>query len=121
MKGLLDGVSAGLKALSSLVFFLAMTALSLIFLLATGPRSGPGPSATWASRQSVARTVTGRTLESLRGYFLGLTIIAVFNAVVVLVGRSVLGVPLPATLAFITFLAPTSPTWAPGPRRASRC
>lgn len=102
--GLLNGVSSGLKALSSLVFFLAMTLLSLIFLLSDGPKIR-----TWAERhmgmpQTVARTVTSRTLESLRGYFLGLTILAVFNAVVVLVGALILGVPLPATLAFVTFV-----------------
>ena len=104
VKGLLDGVSSGLKALSSLVFFLAMTTLSLIFLLSDGPKIRA-----WAERhmgvpQTVAHTVTGRTLESLRGYFLGLTIIAVFNAVLVFVGALLLGVPLPATLAFITFV-----------------
>ncbi len=104
VKSLLDGVSSGLKALSSLVFFLAMTTLSLIFLLSDGPKIRA-----WAERhmgvpQTVAHTVTGRTLESLRGYFLGLTIIAVFNAVLVFVGALLLGVPLPATLAFITFV-----------------
>jgi len=104
VKGLLDGVSTGLKSLSSLIFFLAMLALSLIFLLSDGPKIRA-----WGERhagvpQSVARTVTGRVLESLRGYFLGLTIIAVFNAVVVFAGALILGVPLPATLAFITFV-----------------
>ena len=38
VSALLNGLGAGLKALSSLVFFLAMTALSLIFLLADGPK-----------------------------------------------------------------------------------
>ena len=31
----------------------------------------------------VAHIVTGRVLQSLRGYFLGVTIVAAFNAVVV--------------------------------------
>src|SRR4051794_21974501 len=38
VNALLHGVSAGLSKLSSLVFFLAMTLLSLIFLLADGPK-----------------------------------------------------------------------------------
>lgn len=117
VKSLLDGVSSGLQSLSSLVFFLAMTVLSLIFLLSDGPKIR-----TWSERHMgvpapVARTVTGRTLEALRGYFLGLTIIAVFNAVVVLVGALVLGVPLPATLAFVTFVAAYVPylgAWTAG-------
>ena len=104
VKGLLDGVSTGLKPLSSLVFFLAMTALSLVFLLSDGPKIRAWTERHMGVPQSVAHTVTGRTLEALRGYFLGLTILAVFNAVVVLVGALILGVPLPATLAFITFV-----------------
>ena len=104
VKSLLNGVSAGLKSLSSLVFFLAMTALSLIFLLSDGPKIRAWSERHMGVPQSVAHTVTGRTLEALRGYFLGLTILAVFNAVVVLVGALILGVPLAATLAFVTFV-----------------
>jgi predicted PurR-regulated permease PerM len=105
VKSLLDGVSSGLKALSSLVFFLAMTALSLIFFLSDGPKIRAWGERHMGVPQTVARTVTGRTLEALRGYFLGLTIIAAFNAVIVLIGALILGVPLPATLAFVTFVA----------------
>jgi len=105
VKSLLDGLSAGVGALSSLLFFLAMTALSLIFLMADGPTIRAWGERHMGVPASVARTVTGRTLESLRNYFLGLTILAVFNGVVVFVGALVLGVPLPATLAVITFLA----------------
>ena len=83
VSALLDGVVGGLSALSSIVFFLAMTALSLFFLLKDGP-----VIRTWAERHlgvpmPVAQTITGRVLGALRGYFLGLTIIALFNAVVV--------------------------------------
>jgi predicted PurR-regulated permease PerM len=114
---LLDGVSAGLKSLSSLVFFLAMTTLSLIFLLSDGPKIRAWGERHMGVPQTVARTVTGRVLESLRGYFLGLTIIAVFNAVLVFVGALLLGVPLPATLAFITFVGAYVPylgAWVAG-------
>jgi putative heme transporter len=117
VKSLLDGVSAGLKSLSSLVFFLAMTALSMIFLLSDGPKIRAWGERHLGVPQSVARTVTGRVLESLRGYFLGLTIIAVFNAVIVLIGALILGVPLPATLAFITFVGAYVPylgAWVAG-------
>ena len=85
---LLHGVAAGVKELSSLVFFLALTALSLFFLLKDGPTIRA-----WGERHlgvptTVAHTVTQRVLQSLRGYFFGVTIVAVFNAVVVGVGRS---------------------------------
>ncbi len=117
VKGLLDGVSSGLKALSSLVFFLAMTALSLIFLMSDGPTIRAWGERHMGVPPSVARTVSTRTLESLRGYFVGLTIIAVFNGVLVLLGALVLGVPLPATLAVVTFLAAYIPylgAWTAG-------
>jgi predicted PurR-regulated permease PerM len=41
---------------------------------------------------------------SLRGYFLGVTIVAAFSAVVVTIGCLILGVPLIGTIAAVTFL-----------------
>jgi predicted PurR-regulated permease PerM len=99
------------------VFFLAMTVLSLIFLLADGPKIRA-----WGERHMgvplpVARTVTKRTLESLRGYFLGVTIVAAFNGAVVTVGALILGVPLAGTIGLVTFLAAYVPylgAWTAG-------
>jgi predicted PurR-regulated permease PerM len=114
---LLKGVAGGLKQLSSLVFFLAMTALSLLFLLADGPKIRA-----WGERHMgvpvpVARTITGRTLQSLRAYFLGVTLVAAFNAAVVGLGALVLGVPLAGTIAVVTLLAAYVPyigAWTAG-------
>jgi predicted PurR-regulated permease PerM len=47
----------------------------------------------------LARTITGRVLQSLRGYFFGVTIVAASNAVVVGLGALILGVPLAGTIA----------------------
>ena len=52
----------------------------------------------------VAHTITGRALQSLRGYFLGVTIVAVFSAVLVGGGALALGVPLAGTIAVVTFI-----------------
>jgi predicted PurR-regulated permease PerM len=117
VNALLKGLGAGLATLSSLVFFLAMTVLSLIFLLADGPKIRA-----WGERHMgvplpVARTVTKRTLESLRGYFLGVTIVAAFNGAVVTVGALILGVPLAGTIGLVTFLAAYVPylgAWTAG-------
>ena len=114
---LLKGVAGGLKELSSLVFFLAMTALSLLFLLADGPKIRA-----WGERHvglpvPVARTITSRTLQSLRGYFVGVTLVAAFNAAVVGLGAIVLGVPLAGTIAVVTLLAAYVPylgAWTAG-------
>ncbi len=117
VSALLDGVVGGVSALSSLVFFLAMTVLSLFFLLKDGP-----VIRTWAERNMgvpmpVARTITGRVLGALRGYFLGLTIIALFNAAVVAIGAWVLGVPLIGTIVAVTFVGAYIPyigAWTAG-------
>jgi predicted PurR-regulated permease PerM len=114
---LLGGLAAGIKQLSSLVFFLAMTTLSLVFLLSDGPRIRAWGERHMGVPRPVARTVTQRTLESLRGYFLGVTIVAAFNAVVVGIGALILGVPLAGTIAIVTLLAAYVPylgAWTAG-------
>jgi predicted PurR-regulated permease PerM len=102
---LLDGLGTGITALSSLAFFLALTALSLFFLLKDGPSIRA-----WGERHvgvpvDVARVVSHRVLGSLRGYFLGVTIVAAYSAVIVFIGALILGVPLAGTIAVVTFLA----------------
>ena len=114
---LLGGLGTGLKALSSLVFFLAMTALSLVFLLADGPKIRRWGERHMGVPEPVARSVSARTLQSLRGYFLGVTLIAAFNAAVVGLGAFVLGVPLAGTIAVVTFLGAYVPylgAWTAG-------
>ena len=114
---LLHGVSSGLRTLSSLVFFAALVALSLFFLLKDGPQIRA-----WGERHlpiptPVAHVAVERILQSLRGYFLGVTIVAAFNGVVVGLGALLLGVPLPGTIAAITFIAAYVPylgAWASG-------
>ena len=117
VSALLDGLAVSVAKLSSLVFFLALTALSLFFLLSDGPKIRA-----WAERHSgvplpVAETISRRALQSLRGYFLGVTIVAAFNAVVVALGALILGVPLIGTIAAVTFLGAYVPylgAWAAG-------
>ena len=117
VSGLLQGVVSGIKDLSGLAFFLALTALSLVFLLKDGPMIR-----SWVERHSgvpipVAHIVSERVLQSLRGYFFGVTIVAAFNAVVVSIGGLILGVPLIGTIAVVTFLGAYVPylgAWGAG-------
>jgi putative heme transporter len=114
---LLHGVAGGLSALSSLVFFLAMTALSLFFLLKDGPTIRAWTERHLGVPRDIARTMTQRVLGALRGYFLGTTIVAAFNAVVVAIGAWVLGVPLIGTIAAVTFVGAYIPyigAWSAG-------
>jgi putative heme transporter len=103
-KALVDGLVTGIEALASLAFFLAMTVLSLFFLLKDGPAIR-----SWAERNTglpgeISHTITERTLQSLRGYFLGVTIVATFSAVLVGGAALVLGIPLAGTIAVVTFI-----------------
>jgi putative heme transporter len=117
LPALLEGVGGGLKALSSLAVFLGLTALSLFFLLKDG-----GLIRRWAESHmrvppEAAHQMGDRVLESLRGYFVGVTFVAVFNAVVVGVGALLLGVPLAGSIATVTFLGAYIPylgAWSAG-------
>jgi len=96
--------ASGIESLASPAFFLAMTILSLFFLLKDGPSIR-----SWTERHvglptDVAHTIASRTLQSLRGYFLGVTIVAVFSAVLVGGAALVLGIPLAGTIAVVTFI-----------------
>ncbi len=114
---LLHGVATGIDRLSSLAFFLAMTTLSLFFLLKDGPTIRSWTERHMGVPADVSRTVTGRALQSLRGYFLGVTIVAGFNAILVGGGALLLGVPLAGTIAVVTFLGGYIPyigAWSAG-------
>jgi predicted PurR-regulated permease PerM len=52
----------------------------------------------------VASTITSNVIKSLRRYFLGVTIVAAFNAVVVGIGALLLDIPLAGTIAVVTFV-----------------
>jgi predicted PurR-regulated permease PerM len=114
---LLNGLVGGLRSLSSLVVFLSLTALSLFFLLKDGRTIRA-----WAERHMrvpdrVAHQMTGRVLQSLRGYFVGVTIVAAFNAVVVTLGALLLGVPEVGAITIVTFLGAYVPylgAWGAG-------
>ncbi len=65
----------------------------------------------------VARTVLGRVSGSLRGYFVGVTVVAAWSAAIVGAGALLLGVPLPGTIAVVTFVGGYVPylgAWAAG-------
>ena len=114
---LLNGLGTGVKAFGSLALFLSFTALSLFFLLKDGP-----VIRAWAERhmgipQAMATSITQRTLQSLRGYFTGVTIVAAFNAIVIGLGALVLDVPHVGAIALVNFLAAYIPylgAWSAG-------
>ena len=80
-------------ALASLAAFLSFTALSLFFLLKDGPMIRAWVERHMGVPHDLGHTITGRTLQSLRGYFVGVTAVAAFNAIVIGLGALVLDVP----------------------------
>jgi predicted PurR-regulated permease PerM len=114
---LVNGLGGALDELASLAVFLSFTVLSLFFLLKDGPSIR-----SWLERhlgvpRPVARTISTRTIGSLRGYFAGVTAIAAFNGIVVGLGALILGVPLAGTIAVVNFVAAYIPyigAWTAG-------
>jgi predicted PurR-regulated permease PerM len=101
---LVKGVSAGIHGIASIAFGISFTLFAVFFLLKDGPEFRA-----WLNRHLgvpplVADTITGGVVTAMRRYFLGVTIVAAFNAVVVGVGAYVLNVPLAGTIAVVTFV-----------------
>jgi len=98
------GIAAGIGGLASLAFFVCFTAFSVFFLLKDGPLLRG-----WVDRHlgiplPLAHSVTEDVVSSVRRYFTGVTIVAVFNGVVVGLGALLLDVPLAGTIAVVTLV-----------------
>ncbi len=114
---LLHGVASGISGLSSLVFFLAMAALSTLFVLKDGPVMRRFINRHMGVPEPVADVVTSNIAKSLRSYFLAVTIIAAFNATLIGGTALILGVPLAGTIAVVTFVGAYVPyvgAWVAG-------
>ncbi len=114
---LLKGLGTGVAALASLAAFLSFTALSLFFLLKDGPLIRRWTEHHMGVPQDIAQTITSRMLQSLRGYFVGVTAVAVFNAVIIGLGALVLGLPQVGAIVIINFVAAYIPylgAWSAG-------
>ena len=103
-KTLVEGVVNGIQGLTSLVFFFTFLCFSTFFLLKDGPAIRAFIDRSLGVPRAVATTITDNVIRSLRKYFLGVTIVAAFNAVVVGIGALVLDVPLAGTIAVVTFV-----------------
>jgi putative heme transporter len=101
---LTHGVITGIEALASLAVFLSFTVLSLFFLLKDAQTIGGFVGRHMGVPAELGRSILGRVAGSFRGYFLGVTIVAVWSALLVGAGALALGVPLAGTIAVVTFL-----------------
>ncbi len=114
---LLSGISTGISGLSSVVFFLAFAILSTLFVLKDGPVMRRFVNRHMGVPEPVGDVVTSNVAKSLRSYFLGVSIIAAFNAVVIGGVALLIGVPLAGTIAVVTFVGAYVPflgAWVSG-------
>jgi len=101
---LLHGLGQGIKDLTSLIFFVTFSAFATFFLLKDGPTVRGFIDRHLGVPVEVATVITGNVIKSLRRYFLGVTIVAAFNAVVIGLTAIILGVPLAGTIAVVVFV-----------------
>ena len=116
-KTLLGGVANGVSGLKSTLFFLAFATLSTVFVLKDGPVMRAFINRHMGVPERDAAVVTKNVASSLRNYFLGVTIIAAFNAVVIGGAALIIGVPLAGTIAVVTFVGAYVPfvgAWVSG-------
>ena len=59
--------------------------------------------------EAVGDLVTGNVAKSLRSYFLGVSIIAAFNGILIGAAALIIGVPLGGTIAVVTFVGASVP------------
>ena len=114
---LLNGVAAGVQGLESLVFFLAFATLSTLFVLKDGPVMHRFINRHLGVPEPTANIVTTNIAQSLRNYFLAVTIIAAFNGILIGGTALILGVPLAGTIAVVTFVGAYVPylgAWVAG-------
>jgi predicted PurR-regulated permease PerM len=114
---LLSGLANGVSGLKSLAFFVGFSTLCTLFVLKDGPVMRAFINRHMGVPEPVAEIVTGNVAKSLRSYFLGVTIIAAFNAVVIGAAALIVGVPLAGTIAVVTFVGAYVPfigAWVAG-------
>ncbi|HXR30368.1 MAG TPA: AI-2E family transporter [Solirubrobacterales bacterium] len=103
-QALTQGLLGGVDKLASLAVFLSFTALSLFFMLKDMPTIGGFIERHLGVPVPLARSMMGRVAGSLRGYFLGVTVVSIWSSLIVGAGALLLGVPLAGTIAVVTFV-----------------
>jgi putative heme transporter len=101
---LLTGVAHTIRGIASLAFQVSFTAFAIFFLLKDGRALRRWANGHLGVPRPVAETITSDVIQAIRRYFLGVTIVAGFNAVVVGLGALALGVPLAGTIAVVTLV-----------------
>ncbi|MCU0313355.1 MAG: AI-2E family transporter [Solirubrobacteraceae bacterium] len=116
-KSLLNGAGDVIGGVTSIATVVVFTAFSTFFLLKDGPSMRRWAETHSGLPDSVARVITGDTIHALQAYFTGVTIVALFNAVLIGGAAVLLGVPIAGTIFVVTFVGAYVPfigAWVAG-------
>ncbi|MGZ4244270.1 MAG: AI-2E family transporter [Solirubrobacteraceae bacterium] len=114
---LVKGLAGGISGLTSLLVFLGFTVFTSFFLMKDAPSMGRWIQRHMGAKPAEARIVLDDIIHALRGYFLGLTIVAGLSTAGVVLSALIVGVPLLGTVAVVTFVASYVPiigAWTSG-------
>jgi putative heme transporter len=114
---LIKGLAGGISGLTSLLVFLGFTVFTSFFLMKDAPSMGRWIQRHMGVAPAEARVVLDDIVHALRGYFLGLTIVAGLSTAAIVLSALVVGVPLLGTVAVVTFVASYVPivgAWTSG-------
>jgi predicted PurR-regulated permease PerM len=101
---LLTGVAHGVSGIASLAFGLSFSAFATFMLLKDGPALRAYIDRHLGVPAPTGQMITGHVVTGVRRYFIGVTIVAGFNAVVVTLGAIILNVPLAGTIGVVTLV-----------------
>jgi predicted PurR-regulated permease PerM len=101
---LIHGLVNTIESIAGAAIQLSFLALAIFFFLKDGPGMRQWVEEHSGAPAPVSRVITSGVMTSLRRYFLGVTLVAAFNAVIVGIAALLLDVPLAGTIAVVTFI-----------------
>jgi predicted PurR-regulated permease PerM len=114
---LLRGLAGGISGLTSVLVFLGFTVFTSFLLMKDAPTMGRWIQRHMGVAPAEARVVLDDIIHALRGYFLGLTMVAAVSTAAIVLSALIVGVPLLGTVAIVTFIASYVPiigAWTSG-------
>jgi putative heme transporter len=114
---LLRGLAGGISGLTSVLVFLGFTVFTSFFLMKDAPAMGRWIQRHMGVQPAEARVILDDIIHALRGYFLGLTMVAAVSTAGIVLSALIVGVPLLGTVAVVTFIASYVPiigAWTSG-------
>lgn len=114
---LIKGLAGGISGLTSLIVFLGFTVFASFFLMKDAPAMGRWIQRNMGATPDEARIVLDDIVRALRGYFLGLTMVAAVSTAGIVLSALIVGVPMLGTVAVVTFVASYVPiigAWTSG-------